>query len=215
MSSPTWPPAGAVPLTVEGLYEGLASAGYGYGPVFQGLRAAWRRGNEIFAEVTLPAEAVADAGAFGIHPALLDAALHASKLGEEPGQAGEVWLPFAWTGVSVHAAGASMLRARLTLDDGGLSLTAADAAGLPVISVDALVSRLVAAGRPDAPQDGPREALFAEEWIPVAASAAGPAGWWAVVGADAVGLMPGLAEGRPAGAGVSRSGCTRRGGRGG
>ena len=39
-----WPPPGAVPVDVTGLYEQLAAAGYEYGPAFRGLRAAWRRG---------------------------------------------------------------------------------------------------------------------------------------------------------------------------
>ena len=73
-----WPPAGAVQADVDGLYAGLAAAGYGYGPAFRGLRAAWRRGDDVFAEVALPEEAAGDAGSFGVHPALLDAALHAA-----------------------------------------------------------------------------------------------------------------------------------------
>ena len=75
-----WPPLGAVPVAVDGLYEGLAADGYGYGQAFRGLRAAWRRGGDVFAEVALPQETAAEAGSFGVHPALLDAALHASAL---------------------------------------------------------------------------------------------------------------------------------------
>ncbi|WP_301549390.1 polyketide synthase dehydratase domain-containing protein, partial [Planomonospora parontospora] len=45
-----WPPAGAVSVEVDGAYEFLSEQGYGYGPVFQGLKAAWRRGDEVFAE---------------------------------------------------------------------------------------------------------------------------------------------------------------------
>ncbi|MEK8170191.1 polyketide synthase dehydratase domain-containing protein [Streptomyces sp. M19] len=52
--------------------------GYGFGPAFQGLRAAWRRGDELFAEVTLAEEYATDG--FGLHPALLDAALHVSRI---------------------------------------------------------------------------------------------------------------------------------------
>ncbi|WP_308800281.1 polyketide synthase dehydratase domain-containing protein, partial [Streptomyces sp. UH6] len=60
-----WPPRQAEPVSVEGLYEVLADAGFGYGPVFQGLRGVWRRGQEVFAEVALPQEAWAEAGRFG------------------------------------------------------------------------------------------------------------------------------------------------------
>ncbi|OKI85250.1 polyketide synthase, partial [Streptomyces sp. CB02058] len=75
-----WPPEGAVPVSVEGAYERLVDDGYEYGPVFRGLRAVWTRGEEIFAEVSLPDEAREDAGRFGLHPALLDAALHSVLL---------------------------------------------------------------------------------------------------------------------------------------
>ena len=43
-------------------------------PAFRGLTAAWRRGDEVFAEVRLPEPA---GGGFAVHPALLDAAMHA------------------------------------------------------------------------------------------------------------------------------------------
>ena len=49
-----WPPPGAQAVPVDGLYEELAAGGFGYGPVFQGLRAAWICGDEVFAEVVLP-----------------------------------------------------------------------------------------------------------------------------------------------------------------
>ncbi|WP_234351800.1 polyketide synthase dehydratase domain-containing protein, partial [Streptomyces sp. NRRL S-4] len=62
-----WPPRDAVGLDVAGFYEELLGLGLGYGPVFQGLRAAWRRGDDLFAEVALR-EGV-DVQGFGIHPA--------------------------------------------------------------------------------------------------------------------------------------------------
>src|SRR5690606_580203 len=104
-----WPPPGAAPASVDGLYGRLAEAGYGYGPMFQGLKAAWIRDDEVFAEIALPEGAGADR--YGLHPALLDAALHAEALlgGEEQG----VRLPFAWTGVTLHASGAATARVRL------------------------------------------------------------------------------------------------------
>jgi acyl transferase domain-containing protein len=148
-----WPPEGAIPVTVEDFYDGPAASGYG--PAFRGLRKAWRRGEEIFAEVCLPEDAAADARAFGLHPALLDAALQAAGLaaaaGPSDGRAADpatVRMPFAFADVSLHAAGASALRVRLRRElDGALSLAAADAAGAPVVSVGSLVTRPVSAGR--------------------------------------------------------------------
>ncbi|MFB9682514.1 polyketide synthase dehydratase domain-containing protein, partial [Streptosporangium vulgare] len=109
-----WPPADAVAVAVEDLYERLGEIGLEYGPIFQGLARAWVRPGEVLAEIVLPEQAHADAARFGVHPALLDAALHASALGDllpapEPGRP---YLPFAWSGVSVHAVGATTLRVR-------------------------------------------------------------------------------------------------------
>ena len=166
----TWPPQGAEPVDVTRLYQDLAAGGYGYGPAFQGLRAAWRRGSEVFAEVTAPADTVDPAG-YGVHPALLDAVLHAAGLAAADGakDAG-VLLPFSWQGVTVHAAGATVLRARLTRAGDTLSLTAADGAGVPVITVESLALRPVQAGQIEAARSGAADALFSVEWTPVPAS---------------------------------------------
>ncbi|WP_042837766.1 polyketide synthase dehydratase domain-containing protein, partial [Streptomyces sp. NRRL S-15] len=135
-----WPPQGAVGLDVAGFYEELLGLGYGYGPAFQGLRAVWRRGEEVFAEVALP-EGISGDG-FGVHPALLDSALHAMGLAGDRGEdGGGTGLPFAWSGVSLHAVGASVLRVRIAPAGSGVSLVLADVAGEPVASVDSLVLR--------------------------------------------------------------------------
>ena len=138
-----WPPAGATAVDVTGAYARLAARGYGYGPAFQGLQALWRRGQEVFAEVAVP-DGV-EVGAFGIHPALLDAVLHAEMLTETE-QAGEMVLPFTWAGVSLHATGATRVRARLApAGEGAVSLQLTDTTGLPVLSVQSLVLRPITA----------------------------------------------------------------------
>ncbi|WUS66855.1 SDR family NAD(P)-dependent oxidoreductase [Kitasatospora sp. NBC_01246] len=189
-----WPPRGATAVDVSGMYEALAGTPYGYGPAFRGLRAVWRRGDEVFAEVALPEGVAADAGAFGLHPALLDGVLHASALvgGSEEGDSGQVRLPFAWTGVELHAAGASVLRARLRRDaQGSLVLTAADATGAPVVSVESLITRPVAADQLNSAASTVADALFTVEWAPVSAAEA-PVGAWALIGADRFGLAEAL-----------------------
>ena len=82
-SSPieAWPPTGAEQIDIDGLYDALATDGLEYGGVFQGLRAAWRRGGDVFAEIALPEAGHGDAQRFSVHPALLDAALHALAAG--------------------------------------------------------------------------------------------------------------------------------------
>ncbi|WP_370467274.1 type I polyketide synthase, partial [Streptomyces sp. 5-10] len=139
-----WPPAGATPVELDGLYEGMAGLGLAYGPVFQGLRSAWRVGDEVYAELELPEGARAEAGAFGLHPALLDSALHAVGLGGLIEGEGGARLPFSWSGVSLHAVGASVLRVRLSAAGAdAVSLAVADGAGRAVLSVDSLVLRPV------------------------------------------------------------------------
>ncbi|MFI5611165.1 SDR family NAD(P)-dependent oxidoreductase [Amycolatopsis sp. NPDC051903] len=137
-----WPPPGATPIVVEGAYDLLEERGYGYGPSFQGLTAAWRRGNEVFAEVALPEPAAPTANLYGLHPALLDIAMHADLLGD-PG--GATLLPFVWNGVTLHAAGASVLRVRIERLNGDevSAIEVADSEGRPVATIDSLVSRPV------------------------------------------------------------------------
>ncbi|WP_328869733.1 SDR family NAD(P)-dependent oxidoreductase [Streptomyces sp. NBC_00287] len=179
-----WPPQGADPLDVSGFYEGAEAAGYGYGPAFQGLRAVWRRGGEVFAEVELGESERAEAGRFGIHPALLDAALHANGYGDFGGDGGALRLPFAWTGVSLFAAGADCLRVRITAaGDDALAVEVADGTGQPVAEVRSLVLRPAAAlgGARGAEADD----LFRTEWasLPFAEEVTG-AGVWAVLGTE-------------------------------
>ncbi|WP_425087960.1 type I polyketide synthase [Streptomyces cyanogenus] len=162
-----WPPPGAEPLVVDGFYDGGFGAGVEYGPVFRGLRAAWRRGEEVFAEVALP-EGV-DVEGFGVHPALFDAALHTGILaGVGDGGEGGTLLPFAWSGVAVHARGATALRVAVRpTASGGMTLRAADPAGTPVLSIDSLVLRPLPTRPADAVPGG-ADALFRVDWAPVA-----------------------------------------------
>ncbi len=161
----TWPPAGAQAVPLAGFYRRLADEGYEYGPAFRGLRAVWRRGEEIFAEVRLPEERQGDD--FDLHPALLDAALHAALL--EGGD--RVRLPFSWSGVTLYAAGATALRVRLTpTGPDTLALALADETGAPVATVESLTLRPVtpeqlASQRRDVP-------LHHVEWQPLAGGSA-------------------------------------------
>ncbi|MEU6992311.1 type I polyketide synthase, partial [Streptomyces sp. NPDC046465] len=138
-----WPPAGAEPVDITGFYEDLTERGYAYGPAFQGLRAVWRRGEELFAEAALPREPREDAGRFGLHPALLDAALHTNAFVEREDDGRNV-LPFAWNGVVLQATGAAALRVRVApCGPDALSFDAADESGTPVLTMDSLISRPV------------------------------------------------------------------------
>ncbi|WP_254712029.1 acyltransferase domain-containing protein, partial [Streptomyces sp. TRM64462] len=176
-----WPPAGAEQADADGFYERLADGGFAFGPLFRGLRTVWTRGDEVFAEVALDEAGQAAAEGFGLHPGLLDSALHAAAFA--PARAGDdrTRLPFAWNGVALHATGATALRVRIApAGADGFSVTAADPAGAPVVSVGSLVYREVDAaqlGGADAAGDGAvRDALFQVEWVPLPATGAGTGG---------------------------------------
>ncbi|WP_344317747.1 SDR family NAD(P)-dependent oxidoreductase, partial [Streptomyces javensis] len=180
-----WPPPGAEPIEVEDLYERFAAGGFGYGPSFQGLRAAWLRGDEVFAEVRLAQEQQSAATAYGLHPALLDAALHTIALGPML-RAGEGRLPFSWTGVTLHASGAGEVRVRLTPSGTDtVALTVADTIGRPVATVESLVLRKRPERLGDAATGG--ESLYRLDWVAADISAATPeqpSGHWALLGDD-------------------------------
>ncbi|MFF9352790.1 SDR family NAD(P)-dependent oxidoreductase, partial [Streptomyces sp. NPDC014734] len=204
-----WPPAGAETVDTDGFYDAFAALGLGYGPVFQGLRAAWRLGDEVFAEVALGEEQHGDARAYGLHPALFDAALHAVGLGgffdaEKDGEkdtgkdtgkdteenteenTGRARLPFVWDGVRLHAVGAAALRVRLSpAGPGAVALTVTDESGAPVASVDSLALRPLDADQFKATHAGHHESLFRLDWAALpapAADAAEEAGSYAVLG---------------------------------
>ncbi|MGY5123584.1 SDR family NAD(P)-dependent oxidoreductase [Streptomyces nigrescens] len=178
----SWPPLGAEPVSVTGVYDEFAAVGMSYGPVFQGLGAAWRRGEEIFAEVALPEDVAADAAKFGLHPALLDSALHAIGLHPATEAGGHAQLPFVWNTVRLHAVGAAALRVKLTPAGGGFSVLVADGTGTVVAAVDSLVTRPVTAGQLT---DGTgTDALFTVEWSVLPLRSEPVAGSWAVLGDD-------------------------------
>ncbi|MGX1135459.1 acyl transferase domain-containing protein/acyl carrier protein [Streptomyces glaucescens] len=163
-----WPPAGARPVPLDDLYPRLADAGLQYGPLFQGLRGVWRDGDTLAAEVALPEGTQADAERYGLHPALLDAALHAIAAADflpaDADSAG-VRLPFTWTGVSLHAAGAPALRVRLSrLGTDTVSLTVTDVTGAPVATVESLTLRPVAPQTLGAADDRLRGSMFRLNW---------------------------------------------------
>nr|AXL06679.1 KR domain-containing protein [uncultured bacterium] len=196
-----WPPPGGQRIEVGDFYADLAERGYAYGPVFQGLRAVWRRGDganaEVFAEVALPEADHDEAGRFGLHPGLLDSGLHAGMLNvaaTPEDELGPPALPFAWNGLVLHAAGASALRVRLVF--GGpntVSLEAADETGGLVVSADSLVSRPVAAEQLDAAPAATRDALFRLDWTELPAADGEAPSWVPVTTAADVAALAGPA----------------------
>ncbi|MFI6825429.1 SDR family NAD(P)-dependent oxidoreductase, partial [Micromonospora sp. NPDC050187] len=186
----TWPPAG--PETdLTGWYDTLAGHGLSYGPVFQGLRRVWSGDDEVHAEVAL-ADGVTDVSGFGVHPALLDAALHPIGLLLSGDGTSGPRVPFAFEGVQVHASGARVLRVRLSRSGAGVRLVAVDESGAPVVSVDSLVLREMGAVSTPGAVD---RSLFEVSWQAEEITPAGDVSGWAVLAADAAPLpvdLPGV-----------------------
>ncbi|EPD96937.1 hypothetical protein HMPREF1486_00433, partial [Streptomyces sp. HPH0547] len=199
-----WPPEGAAPVDLDGFYARLAGTGSDYGPAFQGLAAAWRRGSEVFAEVALPDGT--DPAGFALHPALLDAALQAVSVGTL-GDEGQGVMPFSWRNVALYSSGADHLRVRLadltdntnnmysanSADGAGnpgsagnagsagsaVSVQVWDPAGTPVASAESLAFRPRAGAAPRRPRT---ESLLRTEWTPVPAAPLPRHLTWALVG---------------------------------
>ncbi|GAU67584.1 putative modular polyketide synthase [Streptomyces sp. NBRC 110611] len=194
-----WPPAGAEPVPTQGLYPGLAEAGLDYGPAFQGLRAV-RRGTDgaLYAEVALPraegAGGPEHTGAFDVHPALLDAALHAVAHGSFVADPARPHVPFTWRGVRLHGAVAAPGELRVRIRAAGrdtVAVHATDPAGRPVADIAALVLRPLSPGGGESVAD----ALFRTDWTEPAAAAGGDPAVprCAVLGPDRLGLAEALA----------------------
>ncbi len=162
-----WPGQGVALAEAEGVYGRLAEVGFDYGPAFQGLRRKGRAGDDVVAEVGLPEQQQADADRFDLHPALLDAALHATLLEGTD----RVRLPFSFSGVTLHATGATDLRVRLTpTGPDTVSVLATDAEGQQVVSIDALTLREVSAEQFRAVASGLNNPLYQVEWVPAEAT---------------------------------------------
>jgi acyl transferase domain-containing protein/D-arabinose 1-dehydrogenase-like Zn-dependent alcohol dehydrogenase/NADP-dependent 3-hydroxy acid dehydrogenase YdfG/acyl carrier protein len=164
-----WPPAGAVSVDMSDAYERLAERGYQYGPAFRGLQAVWRCGQDIYAEAALPVDAGLQPGGYGIHPALLDAALHAAALTTD---AGEIQVPYLWRGISLHATAAQRVRASLrAAGEDGIAVELADDAGSPVFSAALLSTRPISAEQlrsaPTLAAGATDQGLLEVAWTPI------------------------------------------------
>lgn len=163
-----WPPPGAVPVDVGGLYEDLAARGYHYGPAFRGLRGAWRSGEDVLAEVFLEGPP-----GYRVAPTLLDAALHAVGLAGLFPDDGAVRLPFAWRGFTRYADAPAAVRVRVRrTGDDTVAVDLATAEGDPVAGVEAVTFR--AADPADLTAAGAEDPLYELAWEPVRPGAGVP-----------------------------------------
>ncbi|MEU0842860.1 SDR family NAD(P)-dependent oxidoreductase [Streptomyces sp. NPDC005962] len=192
-----WPPAGAVPVDVADLYRRLTEQGYAYGPSFRGLHAAWRHGEDMLAEVRLATEQHGEAEGFGLHPALLDSALHPVEelfnADYTPdGTPSTVRLPFSFGGVRLYANGATRLRVRITpTGPDTVTLTLTDDHGAVAATIETLGLREVPADRWRSTRAD--DCLYHLDWQPqpLPSGHPAPSETSAVVGPDILGLADG------------------------
>ncbi|GAA2811821.1 type I polyketide synthase [Kitasatospora sp. CM 4170] len=162
----TWPPAGAAPVDPADLYPRLAERGYAYGPAFRGLLGLWQTEDEAYGEIRLPDGVPHAEAGFAVHPALLDAALHPVLSLLAGADAGQVLLPYSFSGVRLHGDGGTELRvhaARIGTHEVSLRITGPG--GAPVLSVDSLA--LMPASATQLAPGATADSLFSVEWTPL------------------------------------------------
>ncbi|MGX1812217.1 SDR family NAD(P)-dependent oxidoreductase, partial [Nocardia sp. NPDC055321] len=195
-----WPPAGAREIDLDHLYAAVEERGFEYGPAFQGLRKAWKRGEEYFGEIDGVEEIASETGVFAVHPALLDPALHLILTTDDASERTGIQLPFSWTRVALHRAGAADLRVRLArTSDSEFAIDVADGSGVPVASIGSLVMRRLRTDQLDpAGADPGSGLLFHVDWQPVSPEAVAneaPLTDWAVLGSGRAAVVESIGGG--------------------
>ncbi|WP_189893348.1 type I polyketide synthase, partial [Streptomyces xantholiticus] len=189
-----WPPAGGVEMSGDALYAGMAELGFDYGPVFQGVRTAWRVGDVVFAEVGLPGDTGGEG--FGVHPALFDASLHGA-FAEKGSGGGATILPFSWSKVSGGRSGLSRVRVRISsAGDSALRVDVVSEQGEPVLSLGRLDMRPVDPAQLERLRRGAGQPVYQLDWAPVTLGA-GRSPQVAVLGDDLGELERAVADGGP------------------
>ncbi|MEU5164625.1 KR domain-containing protein, partial [Streptomyces sp. NPDC020875] len=154
--------------------------------------------------IALTDERTAEAVRYGLHPALLAAALPARRTAGRPGT---VAVPAHWRGVRLHAGGAASVRVATAevppapgTDEPAVALTLADEHGEPVLTADAVTFRELSedALGPGTSRNGiaPGTELHTLEWIPVGTVPGDETPHWGTLDLDLAGITryTGLAD---------------------
>jgi acyl transferase domain-containing protein/acyl-CoA synthetase (AMP-forming)/AMP-acid ligase II/surfactin synthase thioesterase subunit/acyl carrier protein len=189
-NSSAWPPPGAEPVDLAGAYDRLAARGYGYAGIFQAVTRAWRHGSDWHAEIALPTGA---ARGYGLHPALLDAALHAELLAAgADSPAGEMRVPFAFRDVQLNAAGMEAARVSVSaVGDHSRTIQLADRLSRPIATIGAMDTRPIERALPLGGLSA--TAGYRAEWVPLPRRVPGDDSW-AVAGDDPLGIAAVLTQ---------------------
>ncbi|MFE2136750.1 SDR family NAD(P)-dependent oxidoreductase, partial [Streptomyces sp. NPDC059466] len=155
-----WPPAGATPLDLDELYRSLEDRDTVPGTALRTLTAAWRLGDEVYADAVLPEPQRAEAGHFTLHPALIEGALLALSATGHPAPHA-----LSWSGLTLHATAAEAVRVRIRpRPDGTLALDLFDTTGAPVLSADGLRTRTLTAADLPAAKAPENDDIFGLVW---------------------------------------------------
>ncbi|MGW7260544.1 SDR family NAD(P)-dependent oxidoreductase, partial [Streptomyces sp. NPDC054834] len=187
-----WPPPGTHPVDLTGLYDRLSDHGYHYGPAFQNLThlAQDPTTGTLYATVTLP-DTLTPTG-HTLHPALLDAALHALlATSTDPTT---TLIPHTWTGITTHTpteTATTTLHVTLTpTTDTTLTITT------PHLTITQLTLHPITADQLRTASPASRDTLHVLNWVPLSAEE-GPASGLraAVIGAEGSTLADALGGG--------------------
>ena len=144
-----WPPVGGEPIDLTGHYARWRGAATAMGRCSRGCEA-WRVGDAVYGRAVLAEALRSSADEYGLHPALLDSALHVLSFDwvGGAGGAGEglLLLPFEWSQVRLAATGARELRVCASVERSGdgealVQLQLADGHGRVVAHVGGLLLR--------------------------------------------------------------------------
>lgn len=161
-----WPPPEAVDvgLDPEDAYRRLSRRGYALGRLFRCLRQVWSLGDTLLARVALPRGH--GQTLTGLHPALVDSALHAALLFGSRSE-DTTLVSASWRGLRTRA-GAAPTELWVSLEPLGADryrVSALDPTGLPVLEADEVGFRSVEQGAlPPAPGEEP--VLYQLRWDP-------------------------------------------------
>lgn len=93
-----------VRVSSEEHYGAVSRRGGEYGPAFRGVRVVWVGEGEALGQVQLPEPAARDAGAYRIHPALLDACLQVGtrSFAQPQGARSRLWVPIRFESLALY-----------------------------------------------------------------------------------------------------------------
>lgn len=106
-----------IEVDVQKTYAMVGDLGMAYGPTFRGLAELWRGTGEALGRACLPSQLVDEAGAYALHPALLDACLQTSAALLAP-DGDALYLPLGLEGFVQYRAAEGELWSHVILSKG-------------------------------------------------------------------------------------------------